>query len=153
MERFQSKFLNASVRNKSTIKRIADNFSNNYTLEHKKKKARKKTKLTPERLSNIRERLKKSTNTSVRKVASEHGIQHSTAFVALKRLKLHAYRAALVQELIPQDPQKQLRFCEWFSNFISCQCRGAAVLDNGFITLGTVMPKIIDFNTKKIQTF
>ncbi len=146
--------------NKSIIKRITHNFSKNYALEPKKK-ARKKTKLTLERLWNIRERLTKSPNTSVRKVASQHGIHHSTAFVALKWLKLCVYRAILVQELKPLDPQKRLCFGERFSNFISHQCRGAVALDNffflamkhGFIELGTLMSTIIDFDAVKIQMF
>ncbi len=57
IEWFQNKFLGTSVPNKSTIKRIVDNFSNHYTLEPKKK-ARRKMKLTLERISNIRKRLK-----------------------------------------------------------------------------------------------
>ncbi len=39
---FQNKFLGASVPNKSTIKHISDNFSNNYTLEQKKKPERRR---------------------------------------------------------------------------------------------------------------
>ncbi len=77
---------------------------------------------------------------------------YSTVFVALKRIA-----STLVQELKPRYPQKRLRFCEWFSNFISCQCQGAAVLDNfhlatkhGFIELGTLMQKIIDFGAVKV---
>ncbi len=131
IERFRNKFLGASVPNKSTIKRIEDNFSNNYSLEPKKKD-RKKTKLTPERLSNIREQMKPPPNRSVRKVALQYSIHRSSAFVALKWLKLHAYRAILVQELKPLDPQKRLCSCEWFSNFIFHQHREAATLDNIF---------------------
>ncbi len=51
-------------------------------------------------------------------------------------------------------------FCERFSKYISHQCRGATALDNfflatkhGFIKLGTLMPKIINFGAVKIQTF
>ncbi len=54
IRRFQNKFLGASVPDKSIIKRIVDNFSNNYTLQPKKE-TRKKMKLTLERLSNFRD--------------------------------------------------------------------------------------------------
>ncbi len=85
IERFQNKFLGASVPNKSTIKRIVDNFLNNDTLEPKKK-SRKMTKLSLERLSNIREGQKKSPNTSERKGVLQHGIHHSTAFVVVMEI-------------------------------------------------------------------
>ncbi len=51
---------------------------------------------------------------------------------SLRWLKLHVYRATLVQELKPLDLQKWFRFREWFSNFISLRCQRAVLLDNFF---------------------
>lgn len=132
-ELFIAKFGEGNVPNKSTIQRLVKNFQTRYTLDSRKK-ARRSSVLTSEKIDDIRSRISRRPATSVRKLALQSNIHRSSAFRALKKLKLRAYRAMLVQELLPPDPPRRLEFCKWFQKFIRKTGKGAAVLDNVFFS-------------------
>lgn len=132
-ERFCNKFVGDPVPNKSTIKRLIDNFQTNYTLDPKKK-TRRPSVVTPEKLEEIRSKVEARPDTSVRKLALQTSIHRSSAHRALKRLKLRAYRAMLVQELLPLDAQKRLEFCSWFQKFLNRHSRTVSAFDYVFFS-------------------
>ncbi len=90
IQQFQNKFLGSSVPNKNTMRHRVNNYLNNYTLEPKKK-ARKKTKLTPERLSNIRDRLKKISKHTGKNSCFTTWYPSFYCICCFKRLKLYVW--------------------------------------------------------------
>lgn len=128
-ELFEMKFPDSPVPNKSTIKRVVDNFQTRWTVEPKPKE-RRASVLTEKKVKEIRERVGERPSTSVRKLALQMNMHPSSAYRGLKQLKLRAYRATLVQELLPPDPPRRLLFCDWYTKFI--RQKGVAALDYFF---------------------
>lgn len=110
-DRWAETFPNSAVPSKSSIKRITDHFRMCWTKESKKKKDQPPSVPIPDKLYEISKKISATPGTSVRKLAVETGIYRSTNFHGLKKLKLLAYRATIIQELKPHDMPRRLKFC------------------------------------------
>lgn len=118
-EAFRNEYPGQSPPNKSTIKRLVDNFRENCTVESRKRN-RKKSTLTPEKISKISEVIESQPSVSVRKLALQTDTKPTSVFRAIKTLKLRSYGAIMVQELLPADPAQRLQFCRSFLQFYRC---------------------------------
>lgn len=130
-ERYAEKFPDSPLPSKSSIKRIVNHFQTSWSLEPKKKD-RPASVLTPAKMKEISTKMDTKMDTSVRKLARQTGIKPTSAFRALKQLKLHPYRATLVQELKPPDLPRRLRFCRWLLNFV--RTHGVTTLDRVYFS-------------------
>jgi hypothetical protein len=69
-------------------------------------------------VSEIEERLLRSPNKSLRKLSAESVVSYSSARKSAKILGMRPYKMTRVQELLPADFERRLKFCKWYRSFI-----------------------------------
>lgn len=97
-EWYENKFKDSVVVNKSGIKWIVEHFQTEWTVEPKRKK-RPSYVLTNHKMKEIVTKINEKLAMSVTKLALKTDFHRTTAYHTLKLLKVHAYRATLVQVL------------------------------------------------------
>jgi len=76
-------------------------------------------KMSDETTHDVKERLPASPSKSLLRHSQETNLPYSTCRRAAKRAKLRAYRVSCVQELLPMDHEKRIRFCLWIEDFLT----------------------------------
>ena len=76
-------------------------------------------KMSEETIHDVEERLLASPSKSLRRLSQETNLPYSTCQRAAKKAKLRAYRVSCVQELLPMDHEKRVRFCLWIKDFLT----------------------------------
>jgi hypothetical protein len=69
-------------------------------------------------VQDLKGRLLASPRKSLRRLSQETGIPYSTCQRAARKEKLHPYGESVVQELLPTDLEKRVRYCLWFECFV-----------------------------------
>ena len=98
-------------------------------------------RMSEETIHDVKERLLGSSSKSLRSLSQETNLPYSTWQRSANKAKLRAYRVSCVQELLPMDHEKRVRFCLWVKNFLP---QNPGILDqtflqttHGFIWAGT----------------
>jgi hypothetical protein len=76
-------------------------------------------KISEETIHDAKERLLTSPSKSPRKISQETNLPYPTCERAAKIAKLRAYRESCVQELLPIDHEKRVRFYLWIKDFLT----------------------------------
>ena len=76
-------------------------------------------KMSEETTHDVKERLLASPSKSLRRLSQETNIPYSTCQRAAKKANLRVYRVSRVQELLPTDHEKRVRFCLWIKDFLT----------------------------------
>jgi len=75
--------------------------------------------MSEETIHDVKERLLASPSKSLRRLSQETNLPYSTCQRAAKKAKLRAYLVSCVQELLPMDHEKLVRFCLWIKHFLT----------------------------------
>jgi len=75
--------------------------------------------MSEETIHDIKELLLVSPSKSLRRLSQETNLPYSTCGRAAKKAELRAYRVLCVQELLPMDHEKRVRFCLWVKDFLT----------------------------------
>lgn len=114
---FRAFFKTREAPDRRTILRIAETFKAQGSVAEKRRTGRGCTALTPQKIREVANKVAKSPNVSVRRLAHEVGISFSsTRRVLKKRLKLHPYKMPVVQMISPDARMKRIEFSRWFSD-------------------------------------
>jgi hypothetical protein len=70
------------------------------------------------KVQDVKDRILVSPRKSLRRFSQETGIRYSTRQIAVKKAKLHPYHVSVVQELLPTDLEKRVRYCLWFQRLV-----------------------------------
>lgn len=114
---------------KSAIWSMKEKFINFGSIENKKRN-RKTSVLTPEKLKELKESLLRSPVKGIRRRAQELKISKSSCDNGTKILNFHPYRVSVVHELLESDFEKRVEYCKWFQEFIKIE----EILDTTFFT-------------------
>jgi len=87
-------------------------------------------KTSEETINDVKERLLASPSKSLRRLSQETNLPYSTWQRSANKAKLRAYRVSCVQELLPMDHEKRVRFCLWVKNFLT---QNPGILDETFL--------------------
>jgi hypothetical protein len=69
---------------------------------------------TPVAVANIQQRILASPKKSVRKLSQQSRVKQTSYHCVLQPLQLKPYRVSCVRELLPDDEEKRVKYCEWF---------------------------------------
>jgi transposase len=131
IEKFRDKFTDASLPNKTSIYRLVKKFRTTFSLENDKGK-RTSYVVTPEKISEIRDKITTRKNLSIRKLSRQVKMSRMSVQRSLKRLQLKPYRVMMHQELKLTDCPKREKFCRWL---LSKRLKnGMEFLDNFFFS-------------------
>lgn len=75
--------------------------------------------LTPERLTFIRTAFENNPFISIQRVSTALNMPQTIVDLATKLLKLHLYRVNIVQEILPTDCPKRIKFCNQILKFVN----------------------------------
>ena len=87
--------------------------------------------MSEETIHNVKERLLTSPSNSLRRLSQETNLPYSKRPRAANKAKLRAYRVSCVQELLPINHEKRVRFCLWIKDFIT---QNPGILEVTFLT-------------------
>ena len=76
-------------------------------------------KISEETIHDVKERLLASPSKSLRRPSQETNLPYYTCQRAAKKAKLRAYHVSCVQEFLPMDHERHVRFCLWMKDFLS----------------------------------
>jgi hypothetical protein len=65
-------------------------------------------------VANIQQKILASPKKSVRKLSQQSGVNRTSCHRVLQSLQLKPYRVSCVHELLPDDEEKRVKYCEWF---------------------------------------
>lgn len=124
--RYAEKFPNRRIPHSSTFAAVDRRFREKGTfLHHTIEHSRPRSVRTPNFEENVLNAVAEHPHTSVRRIAAELEVQKSTVHRVLKEQQLHPYHLRRIHELLPQDPNSRLNFCNWF--------KGKQNEDNNFV--------------------
>jgi len=84
-------------------------------------------KMSEETTHDLKEALPESPSKSLRRLSQETNLPYSTCQRAAKKAKLRAFPVSCLQELLPMDHEKRVRFCLWIKDFLT---QNAGILDH-----------------------
>jgi len=87
--------------------------------------------MSEETIQDVKERLLASPSKSLRRLSQETNLPYSTCQRAAKKAKLRSYLVSYVQELLPMDHEKRVRYCLWITDFLT---QSPGILDVTFFT-------------------
>ena len=82
------------------------------------KNQRPKLVRTPEVVSNIQQRIFRSSQKSTRRLSQQVSASRTTCQRVLKSLSIRAYKVTCVQELKLPDKEKRLQYCRWLLSVV-----------------------------------
>ena len=75
--------------------------------------------MSEETIHDVKEQLLVSPSKSLQRLSQETNLPYSTCQRAAKKAKLRAYGVSCVQEFLPMDYEKRVRFCLWIKDFLT----------------------------------
>ena len=76
-------------------------------------------KMSEETIHDVKEWLLASPSKLLRRLSQETNLPYCMCQRAAKKAKLHTYHMSCVQELLPIDHKKRVRFCLWIKDFVT----------------------------------
>lgn len=107
---FNAKYPNRNPISQSTVSRVEARFRETGHVKDRPKSGR--PDIAEETKINVLLTLQENPHTSSRQIGLDNDIDHSTVTKFLRKQKWHPYKTKLVQELIEDDPDRRLQFCE-----------------------------------------
>lgn len=97
---------------KSTVFRTVDRFERTGSIKDESRSGRPAAATNDNKSLEVLQTVVENVHSSVRRVAQETNISKSSVHKILKTYKYHPYKLRLVQELLEDDFQKRIEFCD-----------------------------------------
>lgn len=98
--------------NKSTVLRTVNRFHENGNVKDRAGRGRRRSATADGKSLDILQTFVENPHTSIRKSAMEHDVSHTSVLQILKRGKFHPFKIHLVHELLEDDFDRRVEFCD-----------------------------------------